>query len=285
MVTMDHFVEANGITLHYVDHPGDGPTIVLLPGLTANASFFAGLVEAGLAPALRVVAVDLRGRGRSDKPDSGYSMDDHAADIVGLLDALDIDRAILGGHSFGGLLTYYLAANVPDRVARCVVLDAPAYVDPMIVEQIQPTLDRLGRVVPSREDYLASVKALPYYDGWWHPLMDNFYREDAEDLPDGTVRARSQAGHIQQAVALSAKVDWPEVVARIRQPTLLIRATEPFGPPGYPALVGDEVAKRSVALIPDCRLVELEGNHITAFFGDPARVAAEAVLAFVAEGR
>jgi pimeloyl-ACP methyl ester carboxylesterase len=284
MVSMDRYVDTNGIRLRLLDFGGDGPTIVLLPGLTANATFFAGLVEAGLAPALHVVAVDLRGRGRSDKPDTGYGMDDHAADIVGVLDDLEIERAILGGHSFGGLLTYYLAANVPDRVDRCVVLDAPAYVDPMIVEQIQPTLDRLGRTLPSREEYLETVKAMPYYAGWWHPLMDDFYREDAEDLPDGTVRARAQAEHIQQAVALSAEVDWPAVVDRIRQPTLLIRATEPFGPPGYPALVGDEVARRSVALITDCRLVELEGNHMTAFFGKPARVAAEAIVAFVAEG-
>lgn len=284
MVTMDRSVETNGIRLHYLDHGGDGTPIVLLPGLTANATFFAGLVEAGLTPTLRVIAVDLRGRGLSDKPDTGYGMDDHAADIVGLLDALGVDRAILGGHSFGGLLTYYLAANVPDRVERCVVLDAPAYVDPRIVEQLKPTLDRLGRVLPSRADYLASVKALPYYQGWWHPLMDDFYRADAEDLPDGSVRARARPDHIAEAVKRSGAVDWPSVVARISQPTLLIRATEAYGPPGYPPLVGEEVAQRSIALLQDGRLVELAGNHITAFFGEPAMIGADAIRAFVAEG-
>ena len=60
---MDKYVETNGIRLHYLDHPGEGPTLILMPGLTANAHSFAGLVKGGLAPALHVLALDLRGRG------------------------------------------------------------------------------------------------------------------------------------------------------------------------------------------------------------------------------
>jgi pimeloyl-ACP methyl ester carboxylesterase len=98
-------VRVNDIQLHYLDHPGGDPPLVLMPGLTANAYSFDGLINAGLSSALRVLALDLRGRGLSDKPDSGYSMADHAADVLGLLNALEFQRVVLGGHSFWGLLT------------------------------------------------------------------------------------------------------------------------------------------------------------------------------------
>ena len=51
------YVNANGIRQHYIDYAGEGPALILMPGLTANARFFDGLIGAGLAPALRVIAV------------------------------------------------------------------------------------------------------------------------------------------------------------------------------------------------------------------------------------
>ncbi len=65
---MDQFVSTNGIRLHYLDHPGEGPPLVLMPGLTANAHSFDGLINSGLSPSLRVLALDMRGRGLNDKP-------------------------------------------------------------------------------------------------------------------------------------------------------------------------------------------------------------------------
>ena len=114
---MDRYVETNGIRLHYLEHAGDGPTLILAPGLSASAHFYGSLMG-HLTPRLRVLAFDLRGRGESDKPDSGYSMADHAADMLGAMDALDIERVVFGGHSYGGLLTFYLAANHPAYMAK-----------------------------------------------------------------------------------------------------------------------------------------------------------------------
>jgi pimeloyl-ACP methyl ester carboxylesterase len=65
---MGNHRDTNGIHLHYLDYPGDGPTLILMHGLTANAHSFAGLIRAGLSPQLPVLAVDLRGRGLSDCP-------------------------------------------------------------------------------------------------------------------------------------------------------------------------------------------------------------------------
>ena len=279
----DRYVETNGIRLHYLDHAGDGPTLVLAPGLSANAHSFDGLMRAGLGDVAHVLALDLRGRGESDAPPTGYAMDDHARDVIGLLDALDLDRVVMGGHSFGGLLTYWLAANHPERVERCVVLDAPAGVSPTIMEQIEPSLGRLGHVYASWDEYLTLVRALPYFaEGGWDSDVESYFRADARSLPDGMVQARSLPEHIRAAVALSAAVDWADVARRVEQPTLLLRAPGSFGPPGFPPLLSRADAEATVALMADGRLVDGVGNHITFLFGPGAPVLAGEIAAFLA---
>lgn len=278
------YVETNGIRLHYLDHAGEGPTLLLFPGLNANAVFFEGLAKAGLVPTLRVVSVDLRGRGLSDAPDTGYTMRDHAADIVGLLDHLQMERVALGGHSFGGLLSYYLAAEYPERVERIVVIDSPAEVSQTVVEQIGPALDRLRMVTPSWDEYLAGVKAMPYYAGWWDPDLEAYYRADVVERADGSIRSRLDPGKILQALEGTTTVEWMELAKRISAPVLLLRATEPFGPPGYPPILPKDQAQRTLASLSDARMIELAGNHITALFGKPARIAASAIVEFVTAG-
>ena len=277
----DDFIETNGIRLHYVDHPGDGPTLFLFPGLNANAVFFEGLVASGLVPALRVLSFDLRGRGLSDAPGTGYTMADHAADIIGVLDVMGLEAVNAGGHSFGGLLSYYLAAEYPDRVRTVVAIDSPAEVSPTVVEQIGPALERLRMVTPSWDEYLAGVKAMPYYSGWWNPYQEAYYRADVVEGEDGSVQSRLDPDKILQALEGTTTIEWTEMAKRISVPVLLMRATEPFGPPGYPPILPADQAQRTLAALPDAQLVELAGNHITAMFGEPAQTAATAIVDFL----
>jgi pimeloyl-ACP methyl ester carboxylesterase len=280
----DGMVEANGIRMHFLDHGGNGPVLVLAPGLTANAHSFDGLVHAGLKDAARVIALDLRGRGESDAPASGYTMEDHAADILGLLDALGLDRVVMGGHSFGGLLTYWIAANHPERVERCVVIDAPAELDPAMIDQIQPSLDRLARVYPSWGEYVSLVKAMPYFDeGGWDSDIESYFRADVRVRPDGTVQARCRPEHIQEVIQGEFDVDWPALAARVTQPTLLLRAPGSFGAPGSPPLLSREAADRTAAAMADCRVVDGVGNHLTFVFGPGAKVLTGAITEFLAE--
>ncbi|RYZ26362.1 MAG: alpha/beta fold hydrolase, partial [Sphingobacteriales bacterium] len=127
----DHTIRTNNIDLHYIEHnPGSKHTLVLIHGLTANAHAFDGLIAHGLTKHFRLISPDLRGRGLSSKPAFRYTLEDHAQDILGLLDHLEIERALLGGHSYGGLLSVYLAANYPQRVEKLVILDAAAEMNP-----------------------------------------------------------------------------------------------------------------------------------------------------------
>ena len=171
---------------------------MLAPGLTANAHSFDGLMRAGLGDVARVIALDLRGRGESDAPPSGYAMEDHARDVLGLLDALGLERVVMGGHSFGGLLTYWLAANHPERVERCVVLDAPAVVepdgrrpDPARARPPGPRPPLLGRVRRARQvDARTSTRVAGT------PTSRATSAPTCGLRPDGTVQARSRPEHI-----------------------------------------------------------------------------------------
>lgn len=279
MHSADRTFTTNGITLHGVEFPGAEPPIILMPGLTANAASFDALA-ARLSPARRVLALDLRGRGRSDQPATGYTMADHAADILGVLDALGIDRAIVGGHSFGGLLTIYLAAHHPDRVAKAIVLDA-GELHPQVFALIQPSVQRLGQLYPSWDEYIAAVKAQPIFGGWWDPAIERYYRADLRTLEDGQVTPRSRPETIAAASAGVQAERWGDLMAAVRQPVLLVNAPGAYGPPGAPAVQPEEAGRRTAALMADCRYVKVPGNHMTMLYGAGAEAIAAAILAFV----
>ena len=276
---MERHVVANGVRTHLIDRAGDGPVLVLAPGLTANSHSFDEIVSAGLAPAVRTLAFDLRGRGLSDKPGSGYDLADHAADIIGALDVLEIDKVVMGGHSYGGLLSFWMASAHPERVAGVVALDPPAQVNEEVRAQIQPSLGRLKTAYPSFEAYLTAMRAMPFFDGWWDPKIEAYYRADVEDFEDG-VRPRSKPEHIDAVLEGCVKVDWEATQKAVAQPTLLIRAVGPFGPPGSPAILPADQAALITSRVPDITMVEVEANHMTMLFGEAAKQAAAAILEF-----
>jgi hypothetical protein len=100
--------------------------------------------------------------------------------------------------------------------------------------------------------------------------------------PDGTVQARCRPENIEEVIRGEFDVDWPALVTRIAQPTLLLRAPGSFGPPGSPPLLGREDADRTAASMPDCRVVDGLGNHITFVFGPGGRLVTQAIAEFLA---
>jgi pimeloyl-ACP methyl ester carboxylesterase len=280
---IDQYASANGIRLHLLDHPGGDPPIVLLPGITANLHNFDGLIDAGLAPRFRVVALDLRGRGLSDKPAQGYSIAEHAADVIGVMDTLKLDRVVLGGHSFGALLTAFIAARYPDRVSRCIFIDiALTPSDPKVGEAIRPSLERLGRPVASFEEYIKQIQAAPYLQGRWDPIIEAYYRADVETREDGSVITRTKPEHIFQ-VALGVQAeDWPAIFASVKQPSIFFSGPMPVGGPGTPAVISADAARQAAGVLPDCRaFIEVPGNHWTMVYGEGARQIVAAVDAFL----
>lgn len=112
-------VELGDIELEYVER-GAGPPLLLVPGIPAVASDWAPLAER-LSGARRVIAYDNRGSGSSTTTPAPYTTAQLAADAVGLLDALEIERADVFGMSLGGMIAQELALGWPERVGRLVL--------------------------------------------------------------------------------------------------------------------------------------------------------------------
>lgn len=282
----EHLSSVAGIDLHWLEHPGGDPPIVLLHGLTANARIFDGLIAGGLSPRFRAIVPDLRGRGLSSQPATGYSMADHASDVLGLCDALGLSRAVLAGHSFGGLLGIWIAANHPDRVEKLVILDAagPTIQTPEVYELIRPSLERLGKSWPSWEEFLAAMRAAPSFHEWWDPAIEPYYRADVEDQPDGSVRVRIRPGTIGEVLVRGRDEDWEKLLSAIRVPTLLVTSHGPYGGPGTSPIVPRAAAKATAEAIPGCRWEIVPGNHVTMLYGEGARRTAAAIADFVGGG-
>ncbi|HET7035992.1 MAG TPA: alpha/beta hydrolase, partial [Thermomicrobiaceae bacterium] len=114
----------DGVTLAYEDRGQGDPTIVLVHGWACDHSYVAPQAE-HFRRTHRVVAVDLRGHGESDKPEQDYTMAQFADDLVWLCGQLSVVKPVVIGHSMGGVIAFELAARHPDLPAAVVALDSP----------------------------------------------------------------------------------------------------------------------------------------------------------------
>lgn len=116
-------VQTNGTNL-YVRFGGKGPAVVLLHGFGDTGDMWEPLA-AVLVRTHTVIVPDLRGMGLSAHPDGGYTKKNQALDIVGVMDALRVERAALVTHDIGNMVGYAVAVQFPERITRWAVIDAP----------------------------------------------------------------------------------------------------------------------------------------------------------------
>jgi 3-oxoadipate enol-lactonase len=122
------FADVNGQRIRFEDSGGDGPPVILSHGFLMDREMFAPQVDA-LAPAFRVITWDERGFGETQFDGQPFTYWDSARDCLGLLDHLQIDRAVLGGMSHGGFLSMRAALLAPERVTALVLIDSQAGVE------------------------------------------------------------------------------------------------------------------------------------------------------------
>ncbi len=121
-----HFLAANGIQLAYqIDGPVDAPVPVLINSLGTTLKMWEPQM-ARYSHALRVIRYDCRGHGASEAPVEAYTIEQLGRDLLGLLDALQIEQAHICGLSLGGMVALWFAANFPERVTRAVFADTAA---------------------------------------------------------------------------------------------------------------------------------------------------------------
>ena len=263
---MPHIL-VDGARLAYHEWPGRGPTLLCVHGITANCHAWDCWAEQ-LAPAYRVIALDLRGRGESDKPPA-YPVEVHQdpfcypRDLDKLLSALDLKVVHYLGHSLGAMIGVIFAATYPHRVRKLVLVDGGHDLRPDIMAGIRPALDRLGVTFPSLDDYLARMQALPFLAGHWNAYLDRYFRYDAEILPDGTARSRVARAVVEADIEALLPLAPSLYHPRIAAPTLILQ-----GPAGLlsgnDGIMSREEGERLASAIPDARLVTVPGaNHYT----------------------
>lgn len=117
----ESYASVGGVRLHYVVG-GSGPALLLLPGWPETWWSYHKVMPA-LARKHRVIAIDLRGMGSSDKPAGGYDKKTMAGDVAGLVRSLKLGKVDVVGHDIGSMVAYSFAANHPDLTRRAVLLD------------------------------------------------------------------------------------------------------------------------------------------------------------------
>jgi len=234
-------VSANHINLYYESH-GDGPPLVFIHGLGSSTLDWESQIPA--FPSYQVITFDLRGHGRPDKPPGPYSLPMMAADLAGLLQALDIPSAHVVGISLGGGVALQFAIDYPAMVKTLTVVNSgPALGG--TPEQAQMEIDRRVGIVQQLGMRAMGVALAPnlFPKPEHAALREKFIARWAENDPTAYIEAtRSMLG-------------WNvmEQLGTIQCPTLILAADQDYSP---------VAAKEAyVSLIPHAELVVIPETH------------------------
>jgi pimeloyl-ACP methyl ester carboxylesterase len=239
--------------------PADGRLVVCLPGLTANLRGFDEIGGRLAAAGLRVAALDLRGRGRSDvTPPGTYGWPAHARDVAAAATALGRERFSVVGWSMGAFVAMQMAALAPGRLEWLVLVDACSPASAEVLALIRLAVERLGAVYPSADEYVARMRALPTIERW-SGFWERYFRYELVSA-DGGVRARTSREAVLEDLAYGHAHDPRELWPALTMPALLLRAARALVP-GGPFLVTasdvDELRRRVAGV----QVVEIEANH------------------------
>lgn len=186
----DRFVQANGLRLHLLEWPSPGRPVLFLHGTSHSAGVWAPLC-ARLAPALHAFALDLRGHGLSDKPDTGYDWETLRDDLIGCLEALGIGPALLVGHSRGGGLATLVACQRPDLVGGLVLYE-PSVIRPEASfprQRGSSAYRAVARrhVFASRDELVQAYRGRGAFARWREEFLLAYAEHGTEEREDGRV--------------------------------------------------------------------------------------------------
>jgi pimeloyl-ACP methyl ester carboxylesterase/DNA-binding SARP family transcriptional activator len=279
MLPREDLVPLREVTIHIVDWPGEEPAILAIHG-SAGMAHALGAVAERLAPTSRFVALDLRGHGFSDKPPSGYSLDHHVEDVLQLIDALELRRPVLLGHSAGGTIAAFVATRAD--VAGLIMLEGMigdrAFAENAAV-QAAPLADALGRSVAGFDAYFKEWLSQQAYTDEAERLLQRWVRYALFPLPDGTYRRRGLRSALEAEWASIIAADSLGALGRVSCPTLIVRGLEPWlgGRPYFTEGIVEaqlRVAQRAELF------VARRSNHST-MIRDPEPEMIEAIKRFV----
>jgi len=195
-----------------------------------SAYSFTALAER-LAPDIRFVAVDLRGHGFSDKPPSGYSVDQHVEDLRELITVLGLQRAVLLGFSVGGAIATFVATlgHSSGLILLEGVIGDRAFTENAAAQVIKPMGTSLELRFGGFEEYLTRWRAQQGRNSdEAERVLERSIRYELAPLPDGTYRRRALRAAFEETWASLLKSDSLGALTKVRCPTLIVQAKRPW---------------------------------------------------------
>lgn len=249
---------ASGLTLSYGEKGEAADAVVLLlPGPTDSWRSYQSVLDL-LPYELHAIAVSQRGHGESDKPDTGYAVEDFAVDVISLLDAFAIERAVLAGHSGSCLVARRVALDHPDRVAGLILEASPTTLrdDPRLLSFLESVVSNLHD--PISRDFARSFVADTSSQNVT-PAMVNLLTEEVLKVP-ARVWRETFSGLMQY--------DDMSELPLMRAPTLLVWGDAD-------ALVSRDMQDRLARVIPAADLLIYHGVGHTPRWDDPERFSSD----------
>jgi pimeloyl-ACP methyl ester carboxylesterase len=248
------YIQVPTVGLAYVEFGGEGPGLLLLHGLMGRATTWVETAR-WLTPHFRVVGLDQRGHGLSDKPDNAYTREDYVNDAIAIIEGLGLAPAVVIGHSMGALNTWVLADRRPDLVRRVVLEDMGA--DAANREkQAQWQEWFAGWPVPFST--MADVRS---FFGSQNPSWADYFMEVVAEGPNG-YRPLFSFEHMLQSVAdWEDRSYWAELEA-VQCPALVVKGAESE----LSRAEAQEMARR----LPGGRYAEVAGAGHVVHYDQPA---------------
>jgi pimeloyl-ACP methyl ester carboxylesterase len=223
----DHWYEVRGLRLHVREWDGNGTPFVLLHGLSSNCMTWEAVAQRLHAAGHRVVTLDQRGHGLSDKPATGYGFDEVTADLAALIDAMNWqERPIVAGQSWGGSVVLQFAARYPEAARGLVLVDGgfmsmrsgdSGITWEELWERLKPP-PLAGR----RRTEMAERMRRGHSD--WSDAGIEHTLANFETLPDGTVRPWLSLDHHREIIYAMWQQDPEALYPQVTTPVLAVAA-------------------------------------------------------------
>ncbi len=253
----DRHVRVGDLRFHYLDFGGDGPPLVFLHATGFHAWVWLPYVRR-FAGRYRVLALDQRGHGESDKPPEGYGWEVFGADVKGFLDALDLEGVSAVGHSKGATAIAGAAAAGTHRLARAVLIEpvlisAPHLTEPAWENPLSSAARRRRHVWPSRDAMFTSLRAKMPFETWEEEFVRLYVDHGVADRAYGPVELLCPGEIEAQGYAHGPLHDGFKSLESLAVPTLVVRGARS---PGLDATAAGETMRR----LPAGTLRTIEGG-------------------------
>lgn len=228
--------ETNHIEIHYTRTGGNKPPLILLHGLMTNGRCWTP-VACALEQEHDVIMPDARGHGKSSAPNDGYLYEDHASDIVGLIETLNLSTPILIGHSMGGMTAALVACRLQSAL-RGLILADPTFLSPEIQREVYTSdvAEQHRQILnKSSEEILADARLR-------HPHR-------SLEILTLLASARHQTSMNAFQVLTPPNPDYKQLISAINIPTLLVM--------GDTGVISSTVAKDLQSLNPRLQIEKI----------------------------